>query len=153
MKNETIIKVALGALVLFLALPVLPKVLASLKPNPPSFERLENALRAAGMSVDSVTPVEPPQLDATAMVAMYVNGTTVFVYKYNNEGKIATQLAYQKPDSGSVAVEAMGIAQSLGARSRKPPTVLATRNGMFMLVIVGEDKALNSKIAGIFERL
>ena len=153
MKNDTIIKLALGALVLFLVLPVLPKVVSSLKPNPPSFERFENALRAAGMSVDSVSPIEPPQLEAVATVAMWVNGTTVFVYKYNSEGKIAKQLAYQSPDSGSVAVEAMGIAQSLGARNRKPPTVLATRNGMFMLVIVGEDKALNTRIAGIFERL
>lgn len=153
MKNETIVKVALGVLAVFILLPILPKVLSGLKPNPPSFERLEKALRAAELSVDSVTPIEPPQLQSVATVAMYVNGTTIYVYKYDNEGKIATQLAYQKDDPGTQAVAAMGIAQSLGARHRKQPTVLATRNGMFMLVIVGEDKALNTKIAGIFEKL
>ena len=153
MKNETILKIAGAVLVLVLVFPVLPKLLDGLKPNPPSLERFEKALRAAGMSVDVITPIEPPQFESIEMTAMYVNGTSVTLAKYNNEGKIATQLAYMKPDSGSVAVEAMGIAQSLGARNRKPPTILATRNGLFMLVIMGEDKTLNTKIAGIFEKL
>lgn len=153
MRSETVLKLAAAALVLFLLLPVLPKIRDALKPNPPTFERVEQAFRAAGMSVDVVTPIEPPAYESVASVGMYVNGVSVLLCHYDNEGKIAMQLQYQQPGAGSAAVEAMGIAQSLGARSQKPPPFVAVRNGMYMLVAMGNDKEFNQRLAAIFGKL
>lgn len=153
MNDDTLKKLGIAALVLFLCVPMMPKILNTLSPKPLTFTRVEEALRARGMSVDQVTKIEPPQLESVAQVGMYVNGANVALYKYDSEGKIVKQLEYQKPDSGTVAVEAMGIAQSLGARVRHQMPLTATRNGMMMLVVASDDKGLNLQIAKIFEGL
>ena len=153
MNDDTLKKLAIAGLALFLLLPVLPKVLRAITPVPVTFERAQAAFTAAGMSVDNVTPIEPPQLESIAQVAMYVNGVVVTIYKYDNEGHIVKQMEYQRPDSGSTAVEAMGIAQSLGARVQHQVPLTVTRNGMFMLIATSEDKDLNRRIAKVFEGL
>lgn len=153
MNDDTLKKLALALLAAFLLLPVLPTILHKLAPTPVTFERAEAAFTAAGMSVDNVTPIEPAQLEAVAQVAMYVNGVVVTIYKYDNEGHIVKQMEYQKPDSGSAAVEAMGIAQSLGARVQHQVPLTVTRNGIFMLIATSEDKDLNRRIAKVFEGL
>ena len=145
-------KVLLIVLALFILFPFLPAIRRALTPVPLTIERFHNAL-AARFSVDAFDIVEPAQMEAVEQANLYVSGASVSIFRYNAEGKIVKQMEFNKPDSGSIAVEAMGIAQSLGAKVAHQTPTIVTRNGMFMLIVSSEDKALNSQIAQVFESL
>lgn len=145
-------KVIVGVVALIVLIPILPKLMNML-PEPVTLDRVEPAFTAAGLAVSNVTRVENPGLDAVEGISMVVNGANVSVYRFDSEGKIATQLEYQKPDAGSAIVEAWNISESLGAAKPKNRPSSAGRNGMFMVVSTGEDKSLNQRIVQIFKAL
>lgn len=145
-------KALLIVLALFILFPFLPAIRRALTPVPLTIERFHNAL-AARFSVDAFDLVEPAQMEAVEQANLYVSGASVSIFRYSAEGKIVKQMEFNKPDSGSIAVEAMGIAQSLGAKVAHQTPTIVTRNGMFMLIVSSEDKALNSQIAQVFESL
>ena len=145
-------KVLFIILALFILFPLLPTIKRALTPVPVTLERFHNAL-AARFTVEGYDLVEPAQMEAVEQANLYVSGASVSIFRYNAEGKIVKQMEYNKPDSGSIAVEAMGIAQSLGAKVAHQTPTIVTRNGMFMLIVSSEDKALNTQIARVFEAL
>lgn len=153
MNSDTVKKLALGLLVLFIALPVLPSVMRVLRPPAVTVERFKAALEARQFSVDNINVAEPGELESIRSATMYVSGAEVSLYRYSGEGPIVKNLEYQQPDAGSMAVGAMGIAQSLGARVQHVVPSIATRNGLTMLVVRSEDKDLNSRIAAVFGSL
>ena len=142
-------KVLIAAVVLILALPILPLII----PKPVTFERIQAALAAQGLSVTDVREVTRPQNQAVAEVAMSVNGAPVHMYLYDHQGKIAKQLEFQKPDPGSQIVATWNLSESLGAAKPKNKPLSAVRNGMFMLTVESEDKALRDRIVRIFKGL
>ena len=140
-------KVLIAAVALILALPLLPLII----PKPVTFERIQAALAAEGLAVTDVREATVPQNQAIAEVAMSVNGAPVHVYLYEHEGKIAKQLEFQKPDAGSQIVATWNLSESLGAAKPKNKPLSAARNGMFMLTVVSEDKALRDRVVRIFK--
>jgi len=152
MSNMNARKVIVAVVVLVVLIPVLPKLWQML-PEPVTLDRIEPAFTAAGLAVSGVARTENPGLGAVEGVSMVVNGANVTVYRFDSEGKIAAQLEYQKPDAGSAMVEAWNISESLGAAKPKNRPSSAGRNGMFMIVSTGEDKALNQRIVQIFKSL
>jgi hypothetical protein len=140
--------VVIVAAVLIL-LPLVPRLI----PKPVTFERVQAALEGSGFLVTNVRKVDPPMLKSVEQVSMQVNGSPVDVYRYDDRGAIATQLEYQKPDAGTVIVEAWNLSESLGAAKPKNKPVFPARNGMFMLVITTDDKALGRRVVKIFESL
>jgi hypothetical protein len=90
---------------------------------------------------------------AVEQFSMVVNGAQVDVYRFEDEGKIATQLEYQKPDAGSAIVETWNLSESLGAAKPKNKPVLALRNGMFLCTIAHEDKELRGRIGKVFSSM
>ncbi|MCX5769656.1 MAG: hypothetical protein NTZ09_05215 [Candidatus Hydrogenedentes bacterium] len=152
MSNDTIKKVLIGVVALVILIPLLPK-LAQLMPEPVTLDAVEPAFTNASLAVSDVVKSDNPGLGAVEGISMTVNGTSVVVYKFDDEGKIATQLEYQKPDAGSAIVETWNLSESLGAAKPKNRPSSAARNGMFMITATGEDKTLNSKIVQIFKGL
>lgn len=153
MSNDTIKKLGLVLIVFILLFPILPRAFRSLLPTPMSFSRMENELMRQGLVVLSVTKVEPPQIESIAQVQMMADSAYVTIYHFDDEGHIAKQMEYMKPDPGTGMVEAMGIAQALGARVAHQIPTTVKRNGMYLLVVMSEDKALNEKIGKIFDSL
>lgn len=152
MSNDTIKKVLIGVVALVILIPLLPK-LAQLMPEPVTLDAIEPAFTRAGLAVSDVAKTNAPGLDAVEGISMVVNGADVVVYRFENEGKIATQLEYQKPDAGSAIVETWNLSESLGAAKPKNKPCSAARNGMFMITATGEDKTLNAKIVQLFKAL
>lgn len=149
MDSDTMKKVIIAVVALVVVVPFLPR-LAQLIPEPIKIEAIEPAFTSAGLAVSNVSRPQNPGLGAIDEISMIVSGANVNVYRFDNRGKIATQLEYQKPDSGSTMVETWNIGASLGAApSRNRPTS-AARKGMFMIVVSGEDKALNERIVQVF---
>lgn len=142
-------KVLIAIVVLVLAIPILPLII----PKPVTFERIQAALAAQGLAVTDVNEVTLPQNQAVAEVAMSLNGAPVHIYLYDHEGKIAKQLEFQKPDAGSQIVATWNLSESLGAAKPKNKPLSAARNGMFMLTVESEDKALRDRIVRIFKGL
>ena len=152
MSNDTIKKVLIGVVALVILIPLLPK-LAQMMPEPVTLDAIEPAFTKAGLAVSNVAKTENPGLGAVEGISMVVNGANVVVYKFDDVGKIVTQLEYQKPDAGSAIVETWNLSESLGAAKPKNKPCSAARNGMFMITSTGEDKTLNSKIVQIFKTL
>ena len=142
-------KVVIIVVVGLVLLPLLPKII----PKSFTMESVEPGFRTAGFTVEGARPVEPPQNEALEQLSMTVNGLQVDVFRYDDEGKIAKQLEFQKPDSGSAIVEAWGLAQTLGAAKPVNKPVTPERRGMFMIVVTGDDKALRLRIAESFKHL
>jgi len=142
-------KVLIAIVVLVLAIPILPLII----PKPVTFERIQAALAGQGLAVTDVNEVTLPQNQAVAEVAMSLNGAPVHIYLYDHEGKIAKQLEFQKPDAGSQIVATWNLSESLGAAKPKNKPLSAARNGMFMLTVESEDKALRDRIVRIFKGL
>lgn len=135
--------------VLLVAIPIVPKLI----PEAMTLDKVESALTAAGYTLTDVRNVDVPRLGAIAMKEMTVNGASVELYEFDDEGEIAKQLEYQKPDAGSAIVETWNLSESLGAAKPKSKPVKAARNGMFMLVVMSEDKALRERVASVFAGL
>lgn len=140
-------KTIIVAVILIALLPALPMIV----PKPLTFDRITTAIRDAGLPIEGYTEVLPPGLESIAQVSLYVEDVRVDIYQYDDEGKIARNLEYQRPDPGTAVVEAWGLAQSLGAAAPRNLPTLAARRGKFMIVATGEDKALLQRIINIFK--
>jgi len=143
-------KILIAAVVVILLLPVARRLI----PKPFTSERFQAALKDKGLVVTDAGKSDSPSVPgAVEQFSMVVNGAQVDVYRFEDEGKIATQLEYQKPDSGSVIVETWNLSESLGAAKPKNKPVLALRNRMFLAVIAHEDKELRGRVGKVFSSM
>ena len=147
--NEKLVKFLILAAVVVVLAPLAPRLM----PKPASFERTKAAFEAAGYTVNDYNVTAPGQLEAVEQASMTVAGAWVDVYRYDGEGVIAKQIEYQKKDAGSAIVETWNLAQSLGAAPNRNRPSMAKRNGMYMIVATGDDKALLKELVGIFAGL
>lgn len=151
--DPKILKIIIAVVVIVIGVPVLLPVIQGLLPEPITFERVIAGFQEAGLPLSDYTELPAPQLEAIAQLSMRIGNANVDVYHYDNEGKIVKQLEYQKKDAGTAMVETFNLAQSLGAApSRNKPSV-AARRGMFMIVAIGEDRALLNRIVNTFRSL
>ena len=142
------------AVIAVIALLVLLPVIQRLLPKPFTFDRFQVALKSAGFVVDNASKVDTAAIPgAVEQFSMVVNGAQVDVYRFEDEGKIATQLEYNKPDAGQVIVESWHLAEAMGAAKSPNKPVLAARNGMFMLLVTHEDKDLRERIGRVFNSM
>lgn len=153
MDNNKLIKAAIVIAVVVLAGPFVLPYIQQILPKAVTYERAQAAFTAAGMSVDSPHSVAPANLEAVEQMEMYVNGMLVDIYRYDNEGKIAKNVEYQKTDPGTAMVEMFNLAQSIGAAPSKNAPLFADRNGMFMIVATGPDKETLRRIVQVFTSL
>ena len=147
--SDTLKKILFWGLVALLLLPVVNKF----RPRAVTFERAQAAFVAAGMTITEYQERARSSLESIAEVSMYVDTASVSIYQYDHEGKIATQLAYQKDDPGAAIVESWGLAQALGAAESKNIPQRSLRNGKFMLIARGYDEALLARIVSVFKGL
>ncbi len=147
MDSNKIIKFVIVLAVVFLAAPFFMRFI----PKPVTFDRAKLAFETAGLSVSQNTMAASPGERAVAEADLTVNGVNVNIYQFDNEGKIATAMEYQKKDPGAAIVEQMHLAQNLGAAVHKEVPSRAVRRGMFMMVATGEDARMVERIATVFE--
>ena len=139
-------KIIFIVLAILLLIPVLSKIM----PTPLTMDRLEAGFKKSGLPFKEVKHV-PPSMEAIDQLSLTLEGTTVDIYQYDDEGKIARYFEYQKPDPGQIIAEGMNIAASLGAaQTHKIPTD-AARRGMFFIVVASEDAALRTKVIDLFK--
>ena len=141
MKNFAIAIVILG-----IATPFLLKLI----PEPLTFKRIEEAYRAAGYRLDNLRNEPRLGRDEAEAWSFYIDGYRVEVLRYTDRGKIANNLVYLKPDAGSLMVESMNIAQSLGA-TRPTEKSHAGRKGMFIVYVRGPDRSKCETLARVID--
>lgn len=139
--------VVIAIIVGLFLLPVVVKIL----PKPLTFERFEKSFERNGMKVEDIQPAGAPANEAIAQASMKVDGAQVDLYQYDDEGKIAKNFEYQKPDVGQAIVDSMHLAEALGAAKPKNIPTSAARRGMFMLVVASEDGALRARVVAAFQ--
>jgi hypothetical protein len=149
MDSQKILKFVIVAAVVILAAPFVMRLM----PKPVTFERAKLAFEKAGMAASPFEMAASPGNRAVAEADLTVNGVYVSIFQFDNEGKIATAMEYQKKDAGSAIVATMNLAQNLGAAVRKETPSRAVRRGMFMMVATGEDRAMVERIAAVFESM
>jgi len=142
-------KIIIAIVIVLVLLPIVPKLL----PKPLTFEQVETAFKEGGYAVSGVRVESRPFLKAVEQVNMIVDGAQVSIYRFDNEGEIATQLEYQKTDSGSAMVEAWNLSESLGAAKPKSKPVSAGRNGLFMITVASDNADLRNKLVAVFKAL
>jgi len=142
-------KLLILAVVVIVLLPVITKMM----PKAITVERFEAALTAAGLAPQGVQRVEPPNLEAVEQHFLSVNSDSIELYRYDDRGKIAKQVEFQKKDAGSVMVEAWNLSEKLGAAKPASTPSSAARNGMSMVVITSEDAALRQQVISLFKSL
>ena len=143
-------KIVIAGVALLLLLPIIQRFW----PKPFTFERFQAGLEHVGLTVENAGKVGAPGIPgAVEQFSMLVNGAQVDVYRFEDEGKIATQLEYNKTDAGTAIVETWNLSESLGAAKPKNKPVLVRRNGMFMLLVSHEDKTLRERIAKVFNSM
>jgi len=141
-------KIVIAGVALLLLLPIIQRFW----PKPFTFERFQAALEHAALTVENAGKVGAPSIQgAVEQFSMLVNGAQVDVYRFEDEGKIATQLEYNKTDAGTAIVETWNLSESLGAAKPKNKPVLVRRNRMFLLIVSHEDKTLRERIAKVFD--
>ena len=133
--------------VILVALPLLPKLM----PVPFSYERVQQVFEGSGLTVSDVKDDPGSFMEAIDGKAMQVNGARVGIYHFDNEGKIAKQLEYNKTDAGTAIVETWNLSESLGAAKPKNLPMDVARNGMYLLRVESEDKALRARIVKAFK--
>jgi hypothetical protein len=144
------VKIVIAIGVMLLVAPFAAQYL----PKPASFERAKAAFEEAGLAVREFHIVEKPQLGAVAQASLLINEVNVQIYRFDNEGKIATQLGYQQQDPGSAMVESWNIAESLGAKpAREKPAHRAARNGYYMITASGYDRETTGRVIALFSGL
>lgn len=141
-------KVVVVIIIVILLIPLVMK----LWPEPLTFGAIQQAFEQNGFDVANAREVQPAGLEAAAQVSMSVDGARVDIYRYDDRGVIAKQIEYQKPDAGTVIVESWNLAESLGAAQPKKLPFAAGRNGMFMLTVTAESKALCNRIVATFKK-
>lgn len=144
--NRNVIKVVLALLAVVLLLPIALQFV----PGRRTLADFRADFERAGLEVASYAEVAAPQLGAVEQAELSVAGAWVRIYRFDNEGRIATQLEYHRPDAGTTAVEAWGIAQSLGAAPPRNAPMTAERRGMFLLVAEGPDRETLRRIQQAF---
>lgn len=140
-------KALLIGVVVLLLFPLLP----SLMPTPFSPERLKAAFEKNGLEVTDFQKMDSAMMEAVEEYTMKVNGARVELYLFDDRGKIAKQVEYNRPTAGDAMVEAWNISESLGAAKPTATQTGAERNGMYMLVVTSEDKALRQRIFTVFK--
>lgn len=146
--NDTVKKLIIGACIIVVAFPALMAII----PKAKTTDTFVNAFKKR-WTVEEVTQVRPPGLQAVEHVSMRINGALVDLYRYDDEGKIAKQYEYQKPGAGDGIAQSMGIAAALGASTKPPPAFVAGRNGKFMIVTSGLEKPQLQEIVRAFESM
>lgn len=131
-----------------LLLPVIVRVL----PESMSVERVRQAFEGAGYEVHGLETVESPERDAAEQWRFRIDDYRIDLYRYANEGKIAKNHGYLKPDVGSAIVESMNLAQQLGAAPSKNLPTAVQRKGMWLFHVRGEDKARCRALADLFKK-
>ncbi len=149
MDQAKLIKLLAVLVIAFLGAPFVVKHW----PQPASFERAREAFAAEGMQVAGYQEAANPGLGSVAEAAMTVDGIRVNIYRFDNEGKIATQMEYQKKDAGTVIVESWGLAESLGAAPSRNLPSKAGRNGMYMIVATGANADGVNRVVAVFKTL
>jgi len=138
-------------LITVIALVVVSPVVLHFIPKSFDVERFQAALKAAGFVVEDVrksdTVAVPGAVEAYSMT---VNGAQVDLFRFDNEGKIATQYEYNKPDKGMAIAQSTGLLNAMGLSAPKTKPILALRNGMYLALISHEDKTLNQRIGRVF---
>lgn len=147
--NDGLKKILIVVVAVLILVPVLPKIL----PKPMTFDRIKAGFEAAGLPVTDYAPLPYAGLEAVEQVGMYIGQIRVDVYHYDDEGKIAKQLEYQKKDAGTAIVETWNLAQSLGAAPSRNLPSLAARRGRFMAVATGPDEAMVKRVIEVFRKL
>lgn len=139
-------KLVLVLLALFILFPLYPYLI----PTPMTFERISTGLTKAGLQVGTMQPITPPGNSAVEQMLLSVDDAQVDIYRYEDEGVIATQMGYQRPDPGQVIVDGMRLAEQLGAAKSANKPTSAARKGMFMLVVTGSTNSLRARIIEAF---
>ncbi len=147
MNNELVKKVIMLAVVVLIAIPIVPHLI----PKPITFERIKGAFEAANLPVQEYMEAPQPGLEAAAEASMMIGSVRVNIYQFDDVGVQARQFEYQKKDPGQAIVETWGLAQSLGAAVPKQTPSLAAQRRSFMIVATGEDKALLNRIIEVFK--
>ena len=143
-------KVITAAVVVLVLFPVIP-YLTSLIPKPFTMERFQEALKAQEFVVERVQPVTPMN-GAVEQYSLGVLDAEVEVYRFVDEGRIVTQMSYEKPDIGEAMVESSGLREAMGAAKNPNKPVSVDRNGMFMIIVRGENAALRQRIVAVFTK-
>jgi hypothetical protein len=142
-------KVLIAFGVALVALPILPKLM----PVAFSYERVQEAFQKAGLTVGNVNTDAGTHMGALDGVTMDVGSARVGIYHFDNEGKIAKQQEYNKTDAGTAIVETWNLSESLGAAKPKNKPLDVARNGMYLILVESEDKALRAKIVQTFKSI
>lgn len=140
-------KVLIALAVALVALPIIPKLM----PVAFSYERVQAAFQGAGLTVGNVNTDTGAHMGAIDGVTMDVGSARVGIYHFDNEGKIAKQQEYNKTDAGTAIVETWNLSESLGAAKPKNKPMDVARNGMYLILVESEDKALRARIVQIFK--
>lgn len=145
--------------VLFAVIAVLPFVLKRL-PEPVTFAEARQALEQGGYSVEGYTEPAVAELGAVRQASFQLGSGAnaplyASLYEFDNEGKIAKQYEYNKPDAGPQMVEVFNlsnVAAGVGqVRPQRPAG--AGRNGMLLLVVTGDSKEQVRRAVDLFEGL
>jgi len=145
-------KIAIAGVLVLLALPILPRLIPAGK----TLDRFQAAFEEGGYAVERASVSTTPQLEAIGQLSMTVDGAHVEIYHFDDEGKIAKQMEFQKPGPGSAQVDAFGLSElaaAVGAAKPKNKPVTVARNGKFLLVVTSEDDALRARIKATFSSL
>ena len=149
MSVQKILKFVIFLVVIVVAAPFVMRLM----PKPVTFDGAKAAFEKAGFTISQYGMAQTPGQRAAAEADLIVNGVYVSIFQFDNEGKIATAMEYQKKDAGSAIVESMNLAQSLGAAVHKDTPSRAVRRGMFMMIATGQDQAMVDRIASVFESM
>ena len=159
MDAKSLIKVVV---ILFAVAAALPFAL-KLVPEPLAFGSVQKGFEAAAVTVQDYALADTPGLGAVRQAGMTLfppgagGELAVYatLYEFDNEGKIAKQYEYNKPDPGAQMVENFNlsnIAAGVG-RPRPPRPVGVGRNGMLLLVVTSDSKEAIRRVVDIFEAL
>lgn len=140
-------------IVLVVALVLVSPFLLKLMPKPITPERVIQAFQQNGLTVTDIINAEQPMNNAVSEMTMKVNTAFVQLSQFADEGKIAMQYEYAKPDAGSVVVEGWNLSEQLGAAKPKNRPCTPSRKGMWLLTVTDEDRALRGRVVDIFQGL
>lgn len=145
--------------VLFAVVAILPFALKML-PESVKFDAVQHTFEQSGFTVEGYTEASAAELGAVRQASFQlISGANTplqaSLYEFDNEGKIATQYEYNKPDPGPQMVEMYNlsdVAAGMGQVRQQRP-VGAGRNGKLLLVVTGDSKELVKRAVDRFEAL
>jgi hypothetical protein len=141
----------LKAFILIVILIIAAPFLLDLLPEPLTYERIEAAYRAAGYTLEnSINEEANLGREEAEGWSFYIDGYRIEVLRYTDRAKMVTNLEYLKPDPGSIMVESMNIAQSLG-QTRPTEKSHAKCRGSFIVYVRGPDRAKCHALTGVLD--